>query len=87
MAQLTHDETQDLLGFIARLCASAGWKSYARRIDRMKRRLAAQAAEEADNIAVPLEDVDWHALSNGLGTVMPDGTLIQPEGGDDDGQA
>jgi hypothetical protein len=28
------------------------------------------------------QDIDWYALSNGLSTVMPDGTLIQ--GSDDD---
>lgn len=33
----------------------------------------------------PYDDIDWYALSNGMGTVMPDGTLIQPAEGEDDG--
>lgn len=27
----------------------------------------------------PYTDIDWYALSNGLGTVMPDGTRVEPE--------
>lgn len=29
------------------------------------------------------EDIDWYALSNGLSTVMPDGTRIEGFGDDD----
>lgn len=25
------------------------------------------------------DDIDWYALSNGIATVMPDGTLVDPE--------
>jgi hypothetical protein len=31
----------------------------------------------------PDDDVDWYALSNGMGTVMPDGTVIQPNNEED----